>query len=95
MEPPPEPQNLVGTVNSDGSVTLTWEAPSDDSITGYRMILRRRPTEGEHTLWCTWRAHRAPPPPTQTRTPRWECGTPTGSGPSTGPAPAPFPTSST
>ena len=48
-EPPPAAQNLVGTVNSDGSVTLSWEAPSDDSITGYR-ILRRRPTEGEHAL---------------------------------------------
>ena len=49
VEPPPAPQNLVGTVNSDGSVTLTWEAPDDDSITGYQ-ILRRRPTEGENTL---------------------------------------------
>ena len=49
VEPPPAPQNLVGTVNSDGSVTLTWEAPSDGSITGYQ-ILRRRPTEGENTL---------------------------------------------
>ena len=49
VEPPLAPQNLVGTVNSDGSITLTWEAPSDDSITGYR-ILRRRPTEGEDTL---------------------------------------------
>ena len=48
-EPPPASRNLTATVNSDGSVTLTWEAPDDDSITGYQ-ILRRRPTEGEDTL---------------------------------------------
>ena len=36
-------------VNGDGSVTLTWEAPDDDSVTGY-LILRRRPHEGESTL---------------------------------------------
>ena len=38
--PPPAPTNLTATVNDDGSVTLSWEAPDDDSITGYR-ILRR------------------------------------------------------
>ena len=48
-EPPPAPQNLTATVNADGSVTLTWEAPDDDSVTGY-LILRRRPHEGEETL---------------------------------------------
>ena len=48
-EPPPAPRNLTATVNPDGSVTLSWEAPQDDSITGYQ-ILRRRPTEGEDTL---------------------------------------------
>ena len=48
-EPPPAPQNLTATVNSDGSVTLAWEAPDDESITGY-LILRRRPTKGENTL---------------------------------------------
>ena len=48
-EPPPAAGNLTATVNPDGSVTLTWEAPGDDSITGYQ-ILRRRPTEGEDTL---------------------------------------------
>ena len=47
--PPPAPTNLTATVNGDGSVTLSWEAPDDDSITGYQ-ILRRRPTEGEDTL---------------------------------------------
>ena len=48
-EPPPAPRNLMATINPDGSVTLSWEAPGDDSITGYQ-ILRRRPTEGERTL---------------------------------------------
>ena len=47
--PPPPPQNLTAVVNDDGSVTLIWDAPDDDSITGYR-ILRQRPTEGEDAL---------------------------------------------
>ena len=49
QEPPPAPTNLTATVNADGSVTLNWEAPDDDSVTGY-LILRRRPYEGEKTL---------------------------------------------
>ena len=48
-EPPGRPENLTGTANSDGSVTLSWESPDDDSVTGYQ-ILRRRPTQGEDTL---------------------------------------------
>ncbi len=48
-EPPPAPTNLTATVNVDGSVTLSWDAPDDDSVTGY-LILRRRPYEGERTL---------------------------------------------
>ena len=48
-EPPPAPTNLTAVVNEDGSVTLTWEAPDDDSVTGY-LILRRRPYEGEKAL---------------------------------------------
>ncbi|MCY3913487.1 MAG: fibronectin type III domain-containing protein, partial [Chloroflexi bacterium] len=47
--PPQAPQNLGATANSDGSVTLTWDAPDDASVSGYR-ILRRRPTEGEDAL---------------------------------------------
>ena len=47
--PPPAPQNLTAVVNGDGHIVLSWEAPDDDSITGYQ-ILRRRPTEGEDTL---------------------------------------------
>ena len=49
VEPPPAPTNLTATVNDDGSVTLTWDAPDDDSVTGY-LILRRRPYEGEKAL---------------------------------------------
>ena len=48
-DPPPAPQNLVAIANGDGSVTLTWDAPADQSVTGYQ-ILRRRPSEGETTL---------------------------------------------
>ena len=47
--PPPAPQNLTAVVNGDGQIVLSWEAPGDDSITGYQ-ILRRRPTEGEDAL---------------------------------------------
>ncbi len=36
-------------VYEDGSVTLTWDALDDDSVTGY-LILRRHPHEGGKTL---------------------------------------------
>ena len=48
-DPPGAPRNLTGAANADGTVTLRWDAPDDDSVTGYQ-ILRRRPTEGEKTL---------------------------------------------
>ena len=48
-EPPPAPQDLTATDNEDGSITLSWSAPNDDSVTGYQ-IMRRRPREGEDTL---------------------------------------------
>ena len=48
-EPPGAPRNLTGAANPDGTVTLRWDAPDDDSVTGYQ-ILRRRPREGEPTL---------------------------------------------
>ena len=41
--------DTLAVVNEDGHIVLSWEAPDDDSITGYQ-ILRRRPTEGEDTL---------------------------------------------
>ena len=46
---PPAPSNLTGVANADGTVTLSWDAPNDDTVTGYQ-ILRRKPTEGEKTL---------------------------------------------
>ena len=48
-EPPPAPLNLTAVENAAGSVTLTWDAPEDDSVTGYQM-LRRTPDDGEHAL---------------------------------------------
>ena len=48
-DPPAKPRNLTGTANADGTVTLRWDAPNDDSVSGYQ-ILRRRPREGENTL---------------------------------------------
>ena len=48
-DPPGKPRNLTGTANADGTVTLSWDAPDDDTVTGYQ-ILRRRPREGEKTL---------------------------------------------
>ena len=47
--PPPAPTNLVVSDNGNGTLTLTWDAPDDDGVTGYQ-ILRRRPNEGESTL---------------------------------------------
>ena len=47
-QPPPKPQNLTANAGN-GSITLTWDAPDDDSVTGYR-ILRRRSTMDEDTL---------------------------------------------
>ena len=48
-DPPPAPINLTATVTTDGSIALRWDAPDDDSITGYQ-VLRRRPTQDENTL---------------------------------------------
>ena len=48
-DPPPAPGNLTAVENADGSVTLTWDAPDDDSVTGYQ-ILRRIPANDEHPL---------------------------------------------
>ena len=48
-EPPPAPTGLTGTINDDGSITLSWTAPEDDTVTGYQ-ILRRRPKWQETEL---------------------------------------------
>ena len=46
---PGAPENLTAVENADGSVTLTWDAPGDDSVTGYR-ILRRNAGAGEASV---------------------------------------------
>ena len=48
-EPPGIPRNLTGTANANGTVTLRWNDPNDDSVTGYQ-IMRRSPTQGEKKL---------------------------------------------
>ena len=48
-EPPPAPTGLAGVLNDDGTITLSWTAPDDDSVTGYQ-VLRRRPQWGETGL---------------------------------------------
>ena len=40
---------MTATLNQDDSITLTWTAPDDGSVTGYHVLLRR-PKEGEETL---------------------------------------------
>ena len=47
-EPPP-PLNLRAKANGDGSVTVSWNAPDDDNITGYQ-VLRRQPGEAEYLM---------------------------------------------
>ena len=48
-EPPPAPTGLAAVLNDDGTITLSWTAPEDDSVTGYQ-VLRRRPKWGETDL---------------------------------------------
>ena len=48
-DPPGQPLKLKGTANADGTVTLRWEAPDDDTVTGYQ-ILRKRISRGEQAL---------------------------------------------
>ena len=54
-EPPPpattpgKPTGLTATLNTDGSITLNWTAPSEGSVTEY-VVLRRRPRQGESSL---------------------------------------------
>ena len=46
--PPPAPSGLTTRLGTR-SVTLNWQVPDDDSVTGYQ-ILRRRPQMGEDTF---------------------------------------------
>ena len=52
QKPPPAPRNLTGVANGDGSVTLSWDAPGDDSVTGYR-ILRRHTVKQARGVFST------------------------------------------
>ncbi len=45
---PKKPTNLTYTI-SGGNVVLDWDAPDDDSVTGYS-ILRRKPVTQRHLL---------------------------------------------
>ena len=48
--PPAAPQGLTATANEDGSVTLTWETPDDDSITDYRVSRQQTDEDAGTTL---------------------------------------------
>ncbi len=56
QKPPPAPRNLTGVANDDGSVTLSWDAPGDDSVTGYR-ILRRHTVKQAPGVFSTLAAN--------------------------------------
>lgn len=45
---PKAPQNLIATATHE-SITLSWDASDDSTVTGYQ-ILRRRPDDGENNL---------------------------------------------
>ena len=45
-EPPAQPMDLSATATHD-SVTLTWDDPGDESITGYAILRRNRDTDAE------------------------------------------------
>ena len=45
-EPPSQPAGLTGKAAHD-SITLTWDAPGDDSITGYVILRRKRDTHAK------------------------------------------------
>ena len=42
--PPPPPDNVRAVSKKSGAVELTWDAPQDATVTGYR--IERRPTDG-------------------------------------------------
>ena len=44
-EPPPAPKNLQGSVEN-GTVLLVWEAPDDNSVTGYQILRKTNKTHG-------------------------------------------------
>ena len=79
-----QPTGLSATVVSHDAVTLAWDDPQDDAVTGYVILRRDRavhPAGTFITLDRTTPARRTPPTPTL----RWSRtrSTCTGSGPST------------
>ena len=44
--PPPPPDNVRAVAQKSGAVELTWDAPHDATVTGYR--IERRPASGDH-----------------------------------------------
>ena len=44
--PPPPPDNVRAVAKKSGAVELTWDAPHDATVTGYR--IERRPASGNH-----------------------------------------------
>ena len=90
---PDKPTGLEAT-ESHGQVTLTWDDPGDDSITGYVILRRvRENNTGGDAYWSRTRA--APPPPTPTTRWRPTPPTPTASRPSTSTGPVSVPAGST
>ena len=57
---PSVPQNLQGIANPNGTVTLTWEAPDDEYVTGYLIRRGRNLAERNYNEWSpdTRRKHR-------------------------------------
>ena len=43
---PPPPDNVRAVAKKSGAVELTWDAPQDATVTGYR--IERRPASGDH-----------------------------------------------
>ena len=79
---PDKPRGLSATASHD-SVTLTWDDPGDDSITGYVILRRVRENDTGATSVYWSRTRAAPPPPTPTTRWRPTPRTPTASRPST------------
>ena len=49
-DPPVAGPGLTATLKSDGSITLTWSAPHDGSVTGYQVLLRSHKEDEESLI---------------------------------------------
>ena len=57
-EPPDKPRGLEATVsNGHDSVTLTWDDPQDDSVTGYVILRRVRENDHRGRVQCARAGH--------------------------------------